>query len=289
LQPKKADSGISGPSFLGLDEPERDGRNLEYLYEDEPPRSYGRLVVAVLILAGFAVFLAYEWKQRPNWYTTIVKALPLSQRQVAAQPPPAPKENAAATAQPAPAPESKPPAVPTGADDPAADEKPAQPEAAAAPQPATTADAGPPTAEPPAAAKARSRRDAAPPPAPRNRTVKPPETAQTAAPRDTQSEQLFAKGKQYLYGTGVPRNCSQALVYLNSAANMGNTKARSQLGALYATGHCVPLDRPKAYEYFTMARDSDHGSNVWIERNRQMLWNQMSESERQRAKVATLY
>jgi TPR repeat protein len=64
---------------------------------------------------------------------------------------------------------------------------------------------------------------------------------------------------------------------------MGNAQARSQLGALYATGHCVPLDRARAYNWFSLAVRAASGHNIWIERNRQMLWEQMTEAEKARA------
>jgi hypothetical protein len=66
---------IAGPSFLGLaenDAPQADSPALEYLYEDEP-RHYGRLIVALLILAGFGWFIAYQWKQLPNWYAAVIR------------------------------------------------------------------------------------------------------------------------------------------------------------------------------------------------------------------------
>ncbi len=89
-------------------------------------------------------------------------------------------------------------------------------------------------------------------------------------------------GENYLYGRGVTRNCGQALVYLKAAAQAGNPRARGKLGALYATGECVNQDRPTAYRWFTMAREVDP-SNIWLERNREMLWREMSPDERVRS------
>ena len=60
---------------------------------------------------------------------------------------------------------------------------------------------------------------------------------------------------------------------------MGNTRAGTQLGALYATGHCVAMDRVQAYRWFTQAADATQEHNVWIERDRRILWNEMSSAE----------
>jgi TPR repeat protein len=95
-------------------------------------------------------------------------------------------------------------------------------------------------------------------------------------------DRLVIKAENYLYGRGVPRNCDQALVYLRAAAQQGSAKGHSQLGALYATGHCVPQDRAIAYKYFTQALGAGRG-NIWVEHNRAMLWRQMTDEEKQRA------
>ena len=86
----------------------------------------------------------------------------------------------------------------------------------------------------------------------------------------------------YLDGRGVPQNCEQALVLLNSASRKNYSRARIRLGSLYATGKCVPQDRVAAYHWMTLALDSSPGSQ-WVEENRQMLWSHMSAEERRRA------
>lgn len=107
----------------------------------------------------------------------------------------------------------------------------------------------------------------------------------TAAMRPAKAEEpdndLVAKADAYLYGRGVRRNCQQALVLLRTAANRGNSIARSKLGGLYATGQCVPLDRAEAYNWFTLSRDAGN-NNVWVERSREMLWSKMTPDERSR-------
>jgi TPR repeat protein len=72
------------------------------------------------------------------------------------------------------------------------------------------------------------------------------------------------------------------LIYLR-AVQQHSAKARSQLGALYATGHCVPQDRVEAYRWFTSALALDP-HNVWLDRQRNILLAQMTSQERQRAR-----
>ena len=54
------------------------------------------------------------------------------------------------------------------------------------------------------------------------------------------------------------------------------------MGALYATGTCVPLARLNAYRWFTSARQMAPG-NPWLARERDQLYAQMSSAERRMA------
>ena len=101
-----------------------------------------------------------------------------------------------------------------------------------------------------------------------------------AKPVRDAGDELLDRGQAYLYGRGVSPSCDQALIYLRKAADLGNTRARSQLGALWATGHCVPLDRVRAYTWFALAANASHGRDVWTKRNCEILWNKMTQSER---------
>jgi hypothetical protein len=130
------------------------------------------------------------------------------------------------------------------------------------------ADSAPPRSSKPAEARPAAKRAEAKPATGRYAEKEP-------------GNELVAKAEKYLYGRGVSKNCDQALVYLRTAANRGNADARSKLGALYATGHCVSMDRAEAYNWFTLARDAG-SKNVWVERNREMLWSQMTPSEKER-------
>ena len=87
--------------------------------------------------------------------------------------------------------------------------------------------------------------------------------------------------EKYLYGQGVRQDCNRALNLLRPAAD-SNVKARTLLGAMYATGHCVPRDLPSSYRWFALAL-REEPNNVWVSRNLQSVWNQMSDSEKRLA------
>jgi hypothetical protein len=89
----------------------------------------------------------------------------------------------------------------------------------------------------------------------------------------------------YIYGEGVPENCDQGLVLLRSAAQKANLRARGKLGALYATGKCVSQNRVEAYRWLSLALNGNQGSE-WTEKNREMVWRQMSPDERSRVTTA---
>jgi hypothetical protein len=95
------------------------------------------------------------------------------------------------------------------------------------------------------------------------------------------SDLLVDTAQNYLYGRGVPRDCDRALSYLRRAADT-SARAKTQLGAMYATGQCVPQDRPTAYHWMALAFRSDP-RNSYLEHDLQMLWSQMTADEKQRA------
>jgi hypothetical protein len=91
-----------------------------------------------------------------------------------------------------------------------------------------------------------------------------------------------AEGERYLYGTESPANCARAQRDLLAAAERSNAKGESVLGAMYATGHCVPRDLPLAYRWFAKALRQEP-DNARFEGDVQILWNQMTPDERQTA------
>jgi hypothetical protein len=101
-----------------------------------------------------------------------------------------------------------------------------------------------------------------------------------AAPANEGAE-LVISGEKYLYGKGVARSCDQAVSYFNAAAAKQNPQAYSHLGALYATGECVPMDRAAAYAWFRRAYAKEP-SNHYFEQNLTMLWREMTPGERQK-------
>jgi hypothetical protein len=300
---------ISGPSFLGLANGSAEDSSLDYLYDDEPQRGHSRLIIVLLLIIAVGVFLAYEWKQLPNWYGRIVQ--PIEQRIRPNPDPPKPNATSESTApsdlasqptQPLPA---GTPATAPAHDPPATSGDPAN--GASGERQNSTAEAGAsPTTRAangtqifPGAEKAMPQPDAgnvrdgasagittrAGVPAPQPTSVTREKPSAPARPAASESDTLYARGEAYLSGSGVPKSCTNALIYLDRAARIGNPKAASQLGGLYATGHCVNLDRARAYPYFTEAQNAAHGHNPYVQHNREMIWSQMTPAEKARAQA----
>ncbi len=110
----------------------------------------------------------------------------------------------------------------------------------------------------------------------------PATASRKSEPQVNPGGELVMTGEKYLYGRGVARSCDQAVSYFNAAASKQNPQAYSHLGALYATGECVPMDRATAYSYFRRAYAKEP-TNHYFEQNLTMLWREMSPDERQRA------
>ncbi|MBV9086770.1 MAG: hypothetical protein JOY79_04745 [Acidobacteriaceae bacterium] len=105
----------------------------------------------------------------------------------------------------------------------------------------------------------------------------PAEAARPPAVDDS----MLAMAQKYLQGQGVPRSCDRGMTYLREAVRQPSPRARSQMGALYATGTCVPQNRVEAYRWFTSALDLDP-RNPWLARERDILYSEMTSTERQR-------
>ena len=307
-------SPVGGPSFLGLGD-ERTS-DLDYLLEDEPPRTHGRLYLALLLLLLSGGLLAWHW-QRDGYpwaglaQSTVAGKAPTSSpsepAQVAAAPTPAAPNTTPSDAAPAkgttvgdgvqPA-AGAPSAEGATSPDPIAVVKPPE----QAPPAADGVDAGETTAKPPAASPQDQTTDApaaagspaqrvpdkevpatetpSPPAAPVQRpaAVKPSPTTPTVSPED----RLVDQGERYLYGRGAPADCALAQRNLMIGARQSNPKAQTLLGAMYATGHCVSRDLPTAYRWFAKALHGDPG-NSRVQRDLEVLWKQMTPEERQLA------
>lgn len=317
---------ISGPSLLGIgtssgSSAEND-TDLAYLYEDEPPRhTYWRVLFIFIVLAGVGSFLAYQWKQNASWHSAIIGAVTNAANRVRGSNQAAPANgsndvtasspNSAAssdsTSQPeassnmsvAP-PQASNPSGPVGSQDQATQAQifPALPQSdkagngdQATPEKsnsgsnrnqlktdnalaAATAPASP-TDESDTSSPAKSRT--------------PSESRQTKSAallgHDNADAQTLVRADAFLHGNGVARNCTRALAMIRSVADGGYAPARVKLGALYATGQCTQVDRIRAYYWLTLAKNSDP-KNQWIERNRKMLWSEMSQDERSRVTQA---
>jgi len=307
---------VSGPSFLGLgDERTRD---LDYLLEDDPPRSHGRLYLALFLLILSGGLLAWHWQRDgyPWKYTpkAAVSSAPVSPPSAAAPdataataPPVLPVEQ---TANPAPqdaqstsgegaqtAGEATPVGQPSSEssipDNPAAAGKPADQGSKPDQNPGT--GEAPAQASSPVAASQGSEAEGAEPASTAMKTPKETRMAATApipkapapkpsptAPALTFEDRLVADGEKYLYGRGVPEDCARARRNLEIGARGSNAKAQTLLGAMYATGHCVGRDLPTAYRWFAKALHGDPG-NSRVQRDLEVLWKQMTPEERQLA------
>jgi hypothetical protein len=310
---ERAPRSVSGPSFLGLgDEPPR--RNLDYLLEDEPPSSRGRVFLALLLLVLIAVFLVWRWRRDGYPWAGAISGKSLSSAPAAS-----PSTGADTSAEPpAPTTPAEPPVTTSGADHPpTTPETPATetidigPSQSGAPSKAA-GSAAPPSKTPETQTPANPAPGATDeaPPQPTDRSASddsaakpddasvpaakptPAKSVGTPSPKlsgtkdqpanslPTNEDKLVSDGERYLYGTGVPQSCDRARKNLFTAAS--NAKAQSLLGAMYATGHCVNRDLPSAYRWFAKALHQEPG-NERVARDLEVLWKQMTPAERQAA------
>jgi len=296
---------ISGPSFLGLTDSSSSDES-SYLLQDDAPRSSGGwfLTIVILIILGIVGWL--EWPKIKSGEIHIPYLDKLIS-QANSDSTPAPKQKAVDQADNS---DEKlmtndPTLKDQNLDSKAAENKPAENGAAAASSPngsasstgtANSSAPSPPTAtnQNSDATKSADAKAAAsdsdqeakavspdkPAPSPKSANTKPSaRTAKTAGGPDPSQNQNLLLGEQYLYGRGVPQNCNQALKYFRSAAEQENAPAMSHLGAMYASGNCVTMNRVTAYTWLAKAQNADP-SNHWRERNMNMLWRDMTPQER---------
>lgn len=308
-------STLSGPSFLGLSQPSRGNEDVTYLFEEEQPkRTYWRFLLLMLILAVVGGLGYLQYKRSGNsWTAPWANQKPTTPEQASQQPPPptTPPENSAqppAANQPAngQAPGQNAagnPAQPKETDIAPGATPPAGAQPAATPPAAANANSTPaPSEQPPANAEAK--KESQPPensnvakneaPAKDDASAEQPDTTEEAptpkpkrvkpapVPALNPDDALVTNAEKYLYGRGVPQNCDRALVSLRAAADRQNTRAQSLLGTMYGTGHCVPRDLPNAYRWFALA-SRQQSDNMWIQKNLEMIWREMTPQERQLA------
>lgn len=106
-------------------------------------------------------------------------------------------------------------------------------------------------------------------------------TTPVSSPRKPSA--ALQRAQDYLQGRGgVQQNCEQALSYLRVAAQANEPAAAVQMGALYATGHCVQRDPVMAYRWFNSAHELEP-ENADIQANIDHLWGRMTAQERRQA------
>ena len=272
---------ISGPSFLGLNSQPEDGG--EYLLEDEPSRGGLRKLVLLVILAAILGLVFVQWRSSFK-----------------ASPKPAPP----ATTEPSSSPQNKPqssnPPQGEGANglaqqsDVKKEGQAAHDGSAASPPAGESKDqkntdlaAAASSAVTPAAAAEVSADKAD------KDAVKSDDAKETAKPGadskpddaripDYKPSAALLRAQQYLRGRGVAQNCEQGLLYLRAATEKNDPGAAIQMAALYSSGLCVKQDRVMAYRWFNSAHELQP-ANMWIQKNMDQLWAQMTSQERRLA------
>ena len=254
---------IGGPSFLGLSNDPEPEMN-QYLLEDDAPSGGGRTLFFLMILALIAglAYMGYR-----SGYFANLQAATANKKQAAPAALPQASPLASPEAQAGSVPNSDPPAdasvSPSGTTLPGdpKDDRPSATAASAA-DPANGADAPEtPQASGTTAASQKAAKEIAPP------AKRKPSAA-------------LVQAQNYLQGRGgVHQDCEQGLVYLKAATEKNDPAAAVQMGALYASGHCVQQDRVMAYRWFNSAHELDP-ANPWIQTNLDQLWAQMSPQER---------
>ena len=99
---------------------------------------------------------------------------------------------------------------------------------------------------------------------------------------DYKPSAALVRAQQYIRGKGVQQNCEQGLLYLKAATDKSDPGAAIQMAALYSSGLCVKQDRVMAYRWFNSAHELQP-ANMWIQKNMDQLWAQMSSQERRLA------
>ncbi len=278
---------ISGPSFLGLNsQPEGSG---EYLLEDEPSRGGLRKLVLLVILAAIIGLVFVQWRSN-----------------IKANPKPAPAKAEPASS-PGPQGNNQPPA-PANADQPGKDAGTSGKDASAPAKDVSAKDVNAKDddksstavgdeAKPESASSSSSvvpKANAAPTAAAENSDDKKTPESDAAKPSpaakvtddthlpDHKPSAALLRAQQYLQGRGVPQNCEQGMLYLRAATEKNDPGAAIQMAALYSSGHCVKQDRVMAYRWFNSAHELQP-ANIWIQRNMDQLWAQMTSQERRLA------
>ncbi len=264
---------ISGPSFLGLNSQPDNNEGVEYLLEDEPSGGGLRKVLLLLVLAAILGLLFVQWRSS-------FKASPK---------PPAPAKSDPSTPANAPQGNNQPsdPLIPAVTE---------APKTAASGTSAVTAGATSevkaPRAEPtalettspsPLATSSDEGTTSAKPPTEKALPDSDSKVTEEARIPDYKPSAALVRAQQYIRGTGgVQQNCEQGMLYLRAATDKSDPGAAIQMAALYSSGLCVKQDLVMAYRWFNSAHELQP-ANMWIQKNMDQLWAQMSSQERRLA------
>ncbi len=294
-EPYVQDTNISGPSFLGLGS-QAEG-NGDYLLEDEPSRGGVKKVLFLVIIIVIAGLIFMQWRSslKANPRNSPPKVDPASTGPATApqgnnQPPSANSPDQSATntgsdsVEASTAKDTKDPKNATASPSTANskntadnDSKDAQGDSPAAPSESASAASADPPEE--SAGKTASNK-------PDNSDSQPsaePKSAETKTSDDRKPSAALLRAQQYLQGRGgVQQNCEQGLLYLHAATEKNDPGAAIQMAALYSSGHCVKQDRVMAYRWFNSAHELEP-ANMWIQKNMDQLWAQMTTQERRLA------
>src|SRR5262249_37768403 len=101
-----------------------------------------------------------------------------------------------------------------------------------------------------------------------------------APPAKRKPSTALIQAQNYLQGRrGGRQDCNQGVIDVKAVTEKNEPAAAVQMGALYASGHCVQQDRVMAYRWFNSAHELDP-ANPWIQTNLDQLWAQMTQQER---------
>ena len=267
---------IGGPSFLGLGNDPESGQ-IQYLLEDESSSGSNRglIFLVILILIGGLAYMGYRSGYFANLQASTAKppatAVPAPQANPLASSSSSKGTTAAPVDPPAEASASP------SADALAGEAKDKQPSADVPNNqgnPTTSSANSLPVDDNPAASASTSASAS-------TTTSSSSKTAREISPPAKRKPSMaLIQAQNYLQGRGgVHQDCDQGLIYLKAATEKNDPAAAVQMGALYASGHCVQQDRVMAYRWFNSAHELDP-ANPWIQTNLDQLWAQMAPQER---------
>jgi Double zinc ribbon len=281
---------ISGPSFLGLNSQPDSNGDVEYLLEDEPSGGGLRKLLLLVILAAILGLLFVQWRSsfKASPKSAPAKSdpsTPTTPPQGSNQPANAPgtstsdspkvaadgaNANSTSAAAESKAPRTEPTALETTSSAPSTPGTEESADAAKSPD----ADKALPDSDGKPDANDRAATD--------TKAGSVAKATEEARIPDYKPSAALVRAQQYIRGAGVQQNCEQGLLYLKAATDKSDPGADIQMAALYSSGICVKQDRVMAYRWFNSAHELQP-ANVWIQRNMDQLWAQMSTQERRLA------